>query len=281
MVHKAIFTIDVEDWFHAGVMQPYLQRQNTAPMHRLADNLKWLADFLAKHEGKATFFALSSLEPVVLRQLAALALEGHEIASHGHSHTNLHLLSKTALKAELLQSRSVLEQATAAPVIGFRAPNFSITDGAIALLEEVGYTYDSSLNNVRLHKGYGRLQQHALHPKPYLIRPGLWEIPLSTYPIASWNLPVAGGAFLRHLPFPLFKQAAIQLARQGYYHFYLHPWEVDLAHPQLPGMRLLDQMRHYRNIKKVPQRLSYLAQKLRFVSIAEELSLLKLNQVPG
>lgn len=281
MQHKAIFTIDVEDWFHAGVMQPYLKRQNGSPMHRLADNLKWLADFLAKHEGKATFFALSSLTPVVLRQLASLAAQGHEIASHGHTHTNLNQLSSAALQAELLQSRSILEQATAAPVIGFRAPNFSITDQALELLQETGYAYDSSLNNVRLHKGYGRLQQHALHPTPYLIREGLWEMPLSTYPLASWNLPVAGGAFLRHLPFALFQQAALKLASQGYYHFYLHPWEVDLAHPRVPGMRLLDQMRHYRNISKVPQRLDVLAQKLVFGSISEELSRQKVNQRPG
>lgn len=277
-MHRAIFTIDVEDWFHAGVMQSYLKGTTQSPMHRLSDNLQWLADFLAKHQAKATFFALSSLEPVVLRQLALLAEQGHEIASHGHSHTSLHLLSSPALATELQQSRQILEQATSSPVLGFRAPNFSITDRALELLEAQGYAYDSSLNNVRLHKGYGRLQQHELRNAPYLIRPQLWEMPLSTYPLASWQLPVAGGAFLRHLPFPLFQKAASQLARAGYYHFYLHPWEIDLAHPILPGMRLRDRLRHYRNIKKVPQRLEMLAQKLSFVSIQDELSRLKLNQ---
>lgn len=281
MAKKAIFTIDVEDWFHAGVMQPYLRQATTSPMHRLANNMQWLADFLAQIEGKATFFALSSLEPVVMRQLASLAAQGHEIASHGHTHSSLPLLSRHELQQEFMHSREILEQASASKVIGFRAPNFSITDEALELLEELGYAYDSSLNNVRLHKGYGKLQGHKINNTPYLVRNNLWEFPLSTYPFGSLQLPVAGGAFLRHLPFVLFKKAAYSLAQQGYYHFYLHPWEVDLSHPEVPNMRHIDRVRHYRNIKKVPERLAVLGQKLTFTSISEELAHLKLNQLPG
>ncbi len=270
-MHPALFTIDVEDWFHAGVMQPYVRRDGHSPMHRLSYNLQWLADFLAKINGKATFFALSTLEPVVLRQLAALAAQGHEIASHGHSHTSLHLLSVKALREELVLSRDVLEQATSGKVVGFRAPNFSITDLALEQLEEAGYRYDSSLNNVRLHRGYGRLHRHAVNDGPYLIREALYEFPLSTYPFMGWRLPVAGGAFLRHLPFAVFKGAAVELAKNGYYHFYLHPWEVDKKHPKVARMKTLDRIRHYRNIHRVEERLEGLSQQLRFESIASRL----------
>jgi polysaccharide deacetylase family protein (PEP-CTERM system associated) len=269
MKPQAIFTIDVEDWFHAGVMQPYLRQSAVSPMHRLSDTLKWLADFLATHGAKATFFALSSLEPVVLKQLAELAQDGHEIASHGHSHISLNLLSAQQLKAELYQSREHLQQHCATQVIGFRAPNFSITDQALELLENLGYGYDSSLNNLRLHKGYGRLHAHAVENTPYHIRPALLEFPLSTFPLMGFRLPVAGGAFLRHLPFAVFKRAACRLAAGGYYHFYLHPWEVDAQHPKVPGMKTLDRLRHYRNISQVGGRLQSLAQNLRFVSISQ------------
>jgi polysaccharide deacetylase family protein (PEP-CTERM system associated) len=268
----ALFTIDVEDWFHAGVMQPYVRRDGNSPMHRLSDNLQWLAEFLAKINGKATFFALSSLDPVVLRQLAALAKQGHEIASHGHSHTSLHLLSEKSLREELIRSRATLQEATASTVMGFRAPNFSITDIALKCMEETGYRYDSSLNNVRLHRGYGRLHEHTIMDEPYFIRPALQEFPLSTYPMMGWRLPVAGGAFLRHLPFALFKGAALHLANDGYYHFYLHPWEVDKKHPKVDRMKVLDRIRHYRNIHRVEDRLFELSEKLRFESIASRLN---------
>lgn len=270
-MNKAIFTIDVEDWFHAGVMQPYVRKMAHAPAHRLSDTLAWLADFLAAQNGKATFFTLSSLEPVVMRRLADLAAQGHEIASHGHTHTSLNRLSPQSLREELKQSKDLLEQASSSLVKGFRAPNFSITDQALEALEELGYVYDSSLNNVRLHKGYGRLNAHVVQDMPYLIRPGLMEFPLSTLPLAGFKLPVAGGAFLRHLPFSFFKAAAHHLAKSGYYHFYLHPWEVDIAHPEVDGMRFFDRMRHYRNIKRVPSRLHALGKQLQLVSIASQL----------
>jgi len=267
---RAIFTIDVEDWYHAAVMQPYIGTQtNGRPRARLVHTLEQLEAQLASYQATATLFCLSSLPSECYPILRRMASQGHEIASHGVSHQSLSKLSHQALKQELIQSKNDLEQLTAVSVIGFRAPNFSITDEAIHLLKETGYTYDSSVFNVPLHRGYGRLTEFEVADRPLLLSNELWEFPLSTYKLGGVRLPWAGGAYSRHLPFTLFAHGAKKLAKSGYYHFYIHPWEVDLFHPEVPGIRKIDQLRHFRNMKNMPNRLEQLHQQIQFTSIQD------------
>lgn len=270
MQSQAIFTIDVEDWFHAAVMQRHLSRlPDFIPRHRLAENLAALKDWLEINNAKATFFCLSSLTPEVNAQLRTLSDAGHEIASHGHSHTSLNQLSALDLKDELEKSKAMLEQLTGRPVLGFRAPNFSITDEAIAAIAAAGYQYDSSVYDVPWHPGYGKLIHDTMGNKPYRLSNGLMELPLSIWKKSGLSIPIAGGAYLRHYPFGLFKRAAMQLVQAGYFHFYMHPWEFDLAHPIPPRLGWVDRVRHFRNLSNMPSRITSLSGKMQFTSIAQ------------
>jgi polysaccharide deacetylase family protein (PEP-CTERM system associated) len=269
MQTQAIFTVDVEDWFHAAVMQRHLSRlPNFVPRHRLAENLSALKDWLEANNAKATFFCLSSLTPEVNTQLRALSDAGHEIASHGHSHTSLNQLSAHKLKDELESSKTMLEQLTGRPVLGFRAPNFSITDDAIAAISAAGYKYDSSVYDVPWHPGYGKLTKEKMGNKPYRLSNGLLELPLSIWKRSGLSIPMAGGAYLRHFPFGLFKRAACQLGQSGYFHFYMHPWEFDQSHPIPPRLGWVDRVRHFRNLSSMPSRITSLSAKMQFTSIA-------------
>jgi polysaccharide deacetylase family protein (PEP-CTERM system associated) len=269
----AIFTVDVEDWYHAAVINRNLQKTPShSPEKRLLYNLQYLAVWLNRWQAKATFFCLADWPKEINDLLKQLSDNGNEIASHGVSHTSLQHLSGQQILTELKESKDKLEQITGKTVEGFRAPNFSITDQAIDLLQEAGYRYDSSVFNVKWHPSYGRLKNHPIKATPYAFTNGLMEMPLSTFGSDAFSIPVAGGAYFRHLPFSLYKRMAFSLAASGYFHFYIHPWEVDLEHPFPPSIGYLDKIRHYRNLDKVPGRLDQLAEQLQFESIATFLS---------
>jgi len=271
--NSILFTVDVEDWYHAAVMQRTISSQKAyTALPRLVENLTTLGQWLTDNDAKATFFCLSSLGPAVNNVLRRLSDEGHEIASHGHSHSSLNLLSHQDLLNELKYSRVFLEDLIGKSVVGFRAPNFSITDQSIDMLLEAGYVYDSSVYNVPWHPNYGRLESLPIKSIPYQLPNGLVEFPLSVWRKGPFPIPLAGGAYLRHFPFALFKLGAAQLAAQGYFNFYVHPWEVDLKHPVPPGLNWIDKIRHFRNLKQVLPRIQSLRESFLFKSIKEQLA---------
>ena len=273
MKPTAIFTVDVEDWYHAAVInRNLLKTPHHVPQKRLLCNLQFLAEWLDRWQARATFFCLSDWTKEINDLLRQLSDSGNEIASHGVSHKSLHQLNRQQILQELKESKDKLEQIAGKQVTGFRAPNFSITDEAIDCLPEAGYSYDSSVFNVKWHPSYGRLINHPIQATPYTFTNGLMEMPLSTFGPDAFSIPVAGGAYFRHLPFGLYKRMACSLAARGYFHFYIHPWEVDPEHPFPPSIGYFDKIRHYRNLDKVPGRLDQLAEQLQFESIATFLS---------
>ena len=269
---KAIFSIDVEEWYHAAVIEKYVPRSQWAAQPlRLAHSMRILERLLEQQDYKATLFCLASLPKTHHALLRTWAEQGHEIASHGVSHTKLNVLSRVDLLAELRDSKRLLEDITGTEVRGFRAPNFSITDTALECLQEAGYQYDSSLFDLRIHKSYGKLEQHRVASTPYFIREGLMEFPLSVLPAAHFRLPWSGGAYFRHFPANIFLAGAQKLAKSGYFHFYIHPWEIDTAHPVPPGMRRVDRTRHFRNIEKTERRLYNMFKAIPFGTVSEYL----------
>jgi hypothetical protein len=61
------------------------------------------------------------------------------------------------------------------------------------------------------------------------------ELPLATWSIAKQNLPVAGGAYLRILPYALMENGirSINNGENAPAVLYLHPWEIDASQPRL------------------------------------------------
>jgi len=66
-------------------------------------------------------------------------------------------------------------------------------------------------------------------------------------------------------PLSIFKEGVEKILRkQGAYLFYLHPWEVDPDQPKVVGIQFLYKFRHYINISKTLDKLSYLLKKLKY-----------------
>src|SRR5262249_26405183 len=77
--------------------------------------------------------------------------------SHGWDHRRVHRFTPATFREDIRRSKESLEQAAGSPVVGYRAPTFSVMRGtgwAIDVLADAGMTYDSSVFPVR-HDRYG------------------------------------------------------------------------------------------------------------------------------
>jgi polysaccharide deacetylase family protein (PEP-CTERM system associated) len=270
-----VFTVDVEDYFQVYAFEGVVDRAAwDGYPSRVARNTDVLLELLARHGAHGTFFTLgwvADKHPEIVRRIADA---GHEIASHGWWHRKVTVLTPAQFREDAHASRAILEQVSGRPVVGYRAPSFSITPGrewAFDALLETGYRYDSSLFPInRSNYGYP-----ATPPLPHLIhrRAGdLMEFPLTTTRILGKRIPAAGGGYLRHFPYSVIRKAFTEKDNSGIPGvFYIHPWEIDCDQPRMP-VPWLTTVRHYRNIRKVLPRLERLLSEFKFTSIAQRLA---------
>jgi polysaccharide deacetylase family protein (PEP-CTERM system associated) len=268
------FTVDVEEYFHVNAFEPWIARSDWSqwPL-RLPVILPTLLDLLDRYEARGTFFVLGWVAdhmPAVVRSIAS---RGHEVASHGYWHRRVNTLSPAEFAEELRMSKQSLESITGVPVLGYRAPSFSLVPGtewAFDVLLAEGYRYDSSIFPVR-RRGYGYPGAPA---DPYLVRRGdgtIAEYPLATTRVGRVRLPAAGGGYLRHLPFAFIRRAfANAVTDHRPATFYIHPWELDPDQPRVP-VSLPTRLRHYRGLGNARARVERLLHEFRFTAIASHL----------
>src|SRR2546425_2533561 len=264
------FTIDVEEYFHVAAFAPWVLAADWGRWpSRVARSVARLLTLLAEHQARATFFVLgwvAQQHPEVVRDIAA---DGHEIASHGWDHARVTTQTPAAFRASVRRTKQFLEALTGTPVLGFRAPSFSIVPGrewALDVLIEEGYRYDSSLFPIR-RPGYG---YPGGRPDPHWIeRPvgSIAEVPPATLRWCGMHLPAAGGAYFRLLPYGLVRAAFKQCERRGVPGtFYIHPWELDADQPRL-DVPWLVRVRHYGGLTRTGGRLERLFGEVQFMAV--------------
>ncbi len=266
MITSAL-TIDVEDWFQVSNLEPYVPRDRWASFALTVErNVDTILALLSEKQIRATFFILGWIAHRVPSLVRKIAGEGHEIASHGWDHQRVSALSPAAFAEDVKRSREVLEQISAGPVLGYRAPSFSIDaerQWAHSILAEQGYQYSSSVAPFQ-HDHYGwpgapRFAWRPLSGSPFL------EVPVSTVRFGWWCLPAGGGGFFRLYPYSLSRFLLRQIVRQGQPAiFYFHPWEVDPLLPRAEGSPYLVHLRTHLNRAAVPARLARLLKDLRW-----------------
>ncbi|HKG94778.1 MAG TPA: XrtA system polysaccharide deacetylase [Gemmatimonadaceae bacterium] len=275
---KHFFTVDVEDYFQVNAFERSVSRTSWDAMpSRVGHNVDVLLDLLARHGSTGTFFTLgwvASRHPGVVRRIANA---GHEIASHGWWHRRVTTLTPEEFREDVRSSKQLLEDVAGVAVTGFRAPSFSIVPGgewAFDVLLEEGYGYDSSLFPIN-RPGYGYA---STPPVPHGIqRPAgtLLELPLTTTVMAGVRVPASGGGYFRQFPYAVTRRAFREHATSGIPGmFYIHPWELDPAQPQLP-VGWLTRVRHYRGLELVKGRLERLLSEFSFTSVAAQLQKLQ------
>jgi len=263
-------SVDLEDYLHAESLAGVVRGEWGRWPSRLEGATERLLALLAEAGVRATFFCLgwaAERHPWLVRRIAS---QGHEIASHGYSHRPLWELEPDSFRQEVRRSKRLLEDISGQEVIGYRAPTFSVvhqTLWALSVLAEEGYRYDSSIFPVR-HDRYGIPRA----PRFIHRRDGLWEIPPATVRLLGTNVPVAGGGYLRLLPFGFLRWALRRINRREGHPFvlYVHPWELDPDQPRLP-VGGLNALRHYRGLDRAEERLRRLLGEFRFQPLREVL----------
>lgn len=245
------FTVDIEDYYMVSAFADVVRFED---WHRFESRVEGMTgrilDLLEEHDVKATFFILGWLaerSPEIIKKIHAA---GHEIACHSYNHRLVYNLTPDEFRQDLKKAKCLLEDATGSPVIGFRAPSYSITKKSIWALDvliEEGFLYDSSIFPIH-HDLYGfpdaRREPHFIQRAPGAIK----EFPPSTMKIFGKNIPIAGGGYLRLLPFWLTRTAINRVNKKEEQPviIYTHPWEIDPQQPRING-RLLSRARHYTN----------------------------------
>jgi hypothetical protein len=121
-----------------------------------------------------------------------------------------------------------LQDLTGKPVLGFRAPEFSVVHlrhWCFEILAELGFRYDSSVFPLP-HVRYG-IPEAPRHPFAITTPAGtIHEYPLATWDVGRFHLPVAGGSYFRLLPARLLHRALSALDEsERTAVLYFHPYE--------------------------------------------------------
>lgn len=270
-------TVDVEDYFQVSAFDRIVSRERwTSFDSRVVANTQRLLDLFDETGVKGTFFTLGWVaehHPHLIREIAA---RGHEVASHGYHHQLVYMLTSEQFREDVRAAKSALENTIGSPVIGFRAPSFSIVERsrwALDVLIEEGYAYDTSIFPIH-HDRYG-IPDAPRHIHR-IDRPvgSIVEMPASTVRLGSLNLPIAGGGYFRQFPYA-FTRWGIRRVNTGDRSpvmFYLHPWEVDPDQPRM-AVGATTRWRHYRGLNQVAQRLRRLVRDFPFGTVASVLGL--------
>jgi polysaccharide deacetylase family protein (PEP-CTERM system associated) len=269
-----VMSIDVEDWFQVQNLGAAIRRDTWSGRQlRVERNMDVMLALMAEHDVHATCFVLGWIAercPALIRRIAR---EGHEIASHGYGHELLSHLSQDEFRADIRHSKALLEDLTGAEVTGYRAPNFSITDWAIPILVEEGFTYDSSAFPTVAHDRYGRLTGMEAGRPIVELRPGFREVCISCLKVGSTNVPWGGGAYFRLIPYPVFRRGVRRIlgGPAATYVFYIHPWEIDPGQPRMAGLARGYRFRHYVGLGRTERRFVSLLSDFHWSTIREVL----------
>lgn len=252
-------TIDVEDYFQVSAFAPYIERASWPTREcRVEANVERILAILEQGGAHATFFTLGWIAERYPQLVRRIVDGGHELASHGYAHLRASDQDRATFSEDVRSSKAILEDLAGAPVLGYRAPSFSIGPAnlwALDALQEAGYRYSSSIYPIR-HDHYGMpdAPRFAFHPNG---AGGLLEVPITTVRLLRRNLPAGGGGYFRLMPYAMSRWMMRQVNNQDQRPaiFYFHPWELDPGQPRPGGLHWKARFRHYVNLGRMEDRI--------------------------
>jgi polysaccharide deacetylase family protein (PEP-CTERM system associated) len=267
-----MLTFDIEEWFHANY-------DDVVPDSGKGSNFRAHMDTLlriCRETGcKATFFVLGCIGENYPDVVKAIAREGHDVASHGYGHELAYKQTIEEFKADVKKSVDILEQLTGTPVLGYRAPSWSIVEKNLhylEALEELGMKYDASIFPVKTFL-YGIPTAPTKIHKPRVNgrELNLYEVPMSVMKVSGKNIGYSGGFYFRFFPKFVIKHAIRSANRQGNSSIvYLHPREIDANEHKL-SLPPKENFIHYYNVAGTQAKLEDILRSFKFTSISEHL----------
>jgi polysaccharide deacetylase family protein (PEP-CTERM system associated) len=269
-----VFSVDVEEYYHAAIFRRGTGSPSGRDLEsRVESSTYRLLDLLSAHHARATMFVLGEIAAAHPSLIRAIAAEQHELACHGDHHEDVYDQSPRRFRADIRRAKHRIEDIVGQPVVGYRAPNFSIGPAeswAYEILAEEGFHYDSSLHPI-YHDRYGRPDAPRFPYEVWRSGPAsLTEFPIGTTRVLGVNFPIGGGGYFRLLPYALVQRGIRRVndLEQQPVMFYLHPWELDPGQPR-PPMAWHHRFRHYVGVEKEVDKLSWLLGEFRFGTARE------------
>jgi polysaccharide deacetylase family protein (PEP-CTERM system associated) len=267
---KFLLSVDVEDWFQVDNLKQAISRDSwEGNISRVERNVDIILEQLNRHNSKATFFILGWIAERFPKLIKKIHSQNHEIACHGYNHDLVYSLSSENFRQDVSRTKYILENITGEKVIGYRAPNFSITDWAIDELISMGFRYDSSLFLTFAHNRYGKLKHYKVSGNTiFNLKDDFYQVMLSNLDMLRIKIPWSGGFYFRFIPYPIFKMGISKILKnKEVYVFYIHPWEFDPAQPKVRNISLQYKFRHYVNLKNTELKFKKLLSDFTFSTI--------------
>ena len=250
-------TFDIEEWYHANYegLDTAVFSEKPTQLPRLIDQL---LDICERGGFHSTFFVLGSVAeryPTLIRDISSA---GHEIASHGYGHLQVYKMTPSEFKEDLLRSCQILQDVTGRPILGFRAPSFSVTRPILPwfyhTLEDCGLRYSSSVFAGKTFL-YGIPDFPDRIHIPYLsddAPTSILEFPIPSLRLLGTSL----GVYVRLFPAWFIRRLIRNRNAQGRsLMLYLHPREIDPLQDRLP-LPFLTRMIHYWGICDCDRKVS-------------------------
>jgi len=216
-VNKISFTVDLED-----------PSERYAPQGRYVAMTRRLLALCDELDCRATFFTVGLLARAAPDLVKAIAAQGHEIAYHSHAHVSLTRQDLQSFRAETSADKDFIEQLIGKPVLGFRAPRFSLTPQSVwatAVLADMGFRYSSSV----MPTGLSRFGFAATPRTPFLWPSGLLELPLPVAACGPLAIPYLGGIYLYAMPALLTRRWLNAAPPESLLWTYTHPYDFDVT----------------------------------------------------
>lgn len=215
MSPKLAFTFDLED-----------HHPERATRRRYVAVTEALLDDLDDWGVTGTVFVVGDLIAEAPYLIRSVVERGHEVGLHGADHRPLPEVGAPRFRAVTQAATEALASLTDTPVLGFRAPVFSLVPAsawAPEILTELGYAYSSSVLPAR-NPLFG---WPGAPSEPFRWPCGLVEIPNPVVGFGPVRLPMLGGAYLRVAPGFLVGWARRRVRRHPAPWLYSHPYDFD------------------------------------------------------
>lgn len=272
-----LLTIAVEDYFQVVAFRKLIRPSQWYRFERRVEmNTHKALDLLDEFGVEATFFVLGWIADEMPDLVREIVQRGHEVATKGYYHRSIAQMTPGEFREDLCRSREAIEDACGVRVHGHRVAHghLGVQDlWALDVLAEEGFAYDSSFYP-RMRSLAGQEWRRYPHVHRHKGRE-LWELPLSTWRVGRFLVPLAGGNYFRQLPLALVDRAFRDWERHTDAPFvmYFHVWELDAQLPEITAAGPLTRMRQYRNLDRMPSLVRHYLARAPFTSIADHLGL--------
>lgn len=230
MTKTISITVDVEEWFHSewfnvqNVINKYYD--GTYPDTDVVDCINHLIEIFNRHDIRATFFVLGETVKRYPNIINLIEKNNHEIACHRYYH-NKKYKDISEFRNDIKKFKNEIFK----NVIGFRSPNFFISENEFKILIDENFIYDSSIvPSLRIPGWYGN-PNLSITPYAYNVNYNrILEFPIAVYPFL--RLPGGGGWYLRNIGLWWTKNIIKSiLKKNNCVIIYIHPWEISNLNP--------------------------------------------------